>query len=278
MTTTDADFDSDISSDSNYRAMLDHRLMAHPDGWLDVRSTLRHFALINYTLPPFRLAPYIPTNRFAIATFDISGERRAMLSAVPFLDVDFHFARLFPFLKFQFGQTNHRAYVINKATGEPGVWFFGTTLGSPVVQIARTLWRIPWHRARYRVDCMYDATMHRYTTYRYTITSDWCSARIAIADTGEPIALTEGFTAMDAMRLILTHPVDGYFHRLDGTLGTYAVRHDAMHATIGRPIDLYFSLYDRLGLLTPDEMQRPHSIFLSPEIAFQILLPPREMH
>jgi len=272
MTTPDADFDSD------YRALLAHRLTPRRDGWLDVRSTLRHFALITYTLPVSRLARYIPTDRFAIATFDIGGERRAMLSAVPFLDVDFHFARLFPFLKFRFGQTNHRAYVVNKATGKPGVWFFGTTLGSPVVQIARTLWRIPWHRARYRIDCTYDATARRYDTYRYTIASDWCSARIAIEDTGAPIALTEGFAEMDAMRLILTHPVDGYFHRLDGALGTYSVRHDAMQGTIGRPTDLYFSLYDRLDLLTPDEMQRPHSIFLSPEIAFQILLPPKRLN
>ena len=186
-------------------------------------------------------------------------------------------SRLAPFLKFRFGQTNHRAYVINKATGEPGVWFFGTTLGSPVVQIARALWRIPWYQARYRIDCAYNAAARRYDTFRYTIDSDWCSARVNIEDTGEPVALTDGFANMDAMRLILTHPVDGYFFRRDGKLGTYAVRHDAMQATTGRAKDLYFSLYERLGLLSPDEMQRPHSIFLTPEIAFSILLPPRKL-
>jgi hypothetical protein len=267
----DSDFDTD------YRALLDRRLVPHRDGWLDVHSTLRHFALINYTLPIARLERYIPTDRFAIATFDIGGERRAMLSAVPFLDWDFHFARLAPFLKFRFGQTNHRAYIINKATGEPGVWFFGTTLGSPVVQIARALWRIPWYPARYRIDCAYNAPARRYDTFRYTITSDWCSARVNIEDTGEPVALAAGFASMDAMRLILTHPVDGYFFRRDGTLGTYAVRHDAIQATTGHAKDLYFSLYDRLGLLSPDEMQHPHSIFLMPAIAFRILLPPKRL-
>jgi hypothetical protein len=259
-------------------ALLDRRLKPPRDGWLTVRTTLKHFALINYTLPAARLAPHIPADCFAIAEFDIGGERRAMLSVVPFLDVDFHFVRLFPGLKFRFGQTNHRVYVVNKQTGEPGVWFFGTTLGSPLVHIARTLWRIPWHYARYQIDCSYDAAAHRYDTFRYTVDSAWCSARVAIEDTGEPITLTEGFATLDAMRLILTHPVDGYFYRTDSKLGTYSVWHDVMHGTTGRATDLYFSLYDRLGLLSAEEMQRPHSIFLSPEIEFSILLPPKRLH
>jgi len=266
-----------METDFDYRALLDRRLQPHRDGWLTVRTTLKHFTLINYALPASRLAPHIPADRFEIAEFDIGGERRAMLSVVPFLDVDFHFVRLFPGLKFRFGQTNHRVYVINKATGEPGVWFFGTTLGSPLVHIARTLWRIPWHYARYQVDCAYNAASHRYDTFRYTVDSDWCSARVAIEDTGEPVALTEGFVTLDEMRLILTHPVDGYFHRTDGKLGTYSVWHDVMHGTTGHATDLYFSLYDRLGILSADEMQHPHSIFLSPEIAFSILLPPRKL-
>ena len=69
---------------------------------------------------------------------------------VPFWDYDFRFAHLAPFLTFQFGQTNHRVYITDRRTGEPAVWFFGTTLGSPVVTIPRLLWRLPWHMARYR--------------------------------------------------------------------------------------------------------------------------------
>lgn len=261
---------------TDYRALLERRLAPHRDGWLDVRSTLEHFALITYALPAARLAPHIPTDRFEIAEFEIGGERRALLSVVPFLDADFHFVRL-PMLKFRFGQTNHRVYVTDKATGEPGVWFFGTTLGSPVVHIARALWRIPWHRARYRINCAYDATARRYTTFEYTADSYWCSARITIADTGEPAGLVEGFATMEEMRLVLTHPVSGYFYRTDGKLGTYSVRHDLMEGTTGRAMDLYFSLYERLGILSAEEMQRPHSIRLTPRIAFSILLPPRRL-
>jgi hypothetical protein len=262
---------------TDYRALLDRRLQPHRDGWLDVRSTLHHFALITYALPASRLEPHIPTDRFAIMEFDIDGERRALLSVVPFLDVDFRFVRLFPWLTFRFGQTNHRVYVIDKATGEPGFWFVATKPAPPVVHIARALWRIPWHDARYQIDCTYNTSAHRYDTYRYTVESDWCSARVQIEDTGAPITLTAGFATLDEMRFILTHPVDGYFRRTDGKLGTYAVRHGAIQATIGRATDLYFSLYERLGILSAAEMQRPHSIFLTPEIAFSILLPPKRL-
>ncbi|NJN05593.1 MAG: hypothetical protein HC814_03245 [Rhodobacteraceae bacterium] len=45
------------------------------------------------------------------------------MSAVPFLDLDFHFDRVLPFAKFVFGQTNYRVYVIDRRTGEHAVWF-----------------------------------------------------------------------------------------------------------------------------------------------------------
>lgn len=268
--------DGEESTEARYRALLDRRLAARPDGWLDVRTTLKHFALITYALPASRLAPHIPADRFAIAEFPVDGQPMAMLSVVPFLDRDFHFVRL-PFVKFRFGQTNHRVYVVNRATGEPGVWFFGTTLGSPVVHIARALWRIPWHRARYTIDCAYNTAAHRYDRYRYTVDSDWCAARVDIADSGEPAGLPTGFATRAAMQLLLTHPVDGYFYRTDNALGTYSVWHDLMNLTRGEPRDLYFSLYEGLGILTAAEMQRPHSILLCPSVAFAIRLPPKRL-
>ena len=77
------------------------------------------------------------------------------------------------------------------------------------------------------------------------------------------------------MKLILTHPIEGYFHRLDDALGTYSIWHPEMQLTMGQPKHLYFSLYERLGLLSKEEMQQPHSIFICPQILFEIYLPPR---
>lgn len=253
----------------SFKTLLDKRLIKRQPGWLDIRSDLRHFALINYAVPPERLTPHIPTDRFEIPTFEINGSQLAMLSVVPFVDDDFCFYRLFPWLKFRFPQTNFRVYVIDRATGEPVVWFFGTTLGSRVVSLARGLWKIPWHRAQYEVDCEFDEENGRYTQYHISIQSKWCNAHIEIEDTGTAVELSE------EERLILTHPVDGYFYRLDGRVGGYSIWHDIIPLTNGKARNLYFSLFEDLAIMDRDEMQQPHSIFLCPSISFDIYMPPK---
>jgi uncharacterized protein YqjF (DUF2071 family) len=261
----------------SYRTILEQRLRDRASGPFDVRSTLRHFALINYALPAERLARYIPARRFEIPTFTVGGTPMALMSAVPFWDLDFRFVHLAPFLKFQFGQTNYRVYVIDRQTGEHVVWFFGTTLGSPLVHIARTLWGIPWHFARYKVDCRFNATRRTYDRFQYRVASAWAASAIRIRDTGEQVSVREGFTSPDEQQLILTHPVAGFYRRTDGTLGSYAVWHQEIPMTLGTPEHLYFSLYERLGLLSRAEMQQPHSIFLCPEIEFEVYLPPKRV-
>lgn len=256
---------------NNSKTLLNQRLTKRPANWLDIRSDLHHFALINYAVPPERLAPHIPTDRFEIPTTLINGRQQAMLSVVPFLDADFCFYRLFPWFKFRFPQTNYRVYLINRVTGEPVVWFFGTTLGSWTVNLARALWKIPWHRAKYEMDCVFDAENGRYSTYSISIQSKWGDARIEIEDTGNSVALS----AED--RLVLTHPVDGYFYQLNGRVGGYSIWHDIIPLTSGKPRDLYFSLFEKLAIMDREEMQQPHSIFICPSISFDIYMPPKPL-
>ncbi len=253
----------------NAQELLRQRLLKRSPGWLDIRSDLRHFALINYAVPPERLAPHIPLDRFKVPIFEINGRQLAMLSVVPFIDDDFCFYRLMPWFKFRFPQTNFRVYVNEKKSGEPVVWFFGTTLGSRVVSLARMLWRIPWHRAAYEVNCEFDDKNGRYAQYQMNFHSKWCTAQIDIEDTGVPISLT------DEERLVLTHPVDGYYYRLDGKVGGYSIWHDIIPLTKGKPRHLYFSLFEDFLIMNKEEMQQPHSIFLCPTIGFDIYMPPK---
>src|SRR5688572_13989061 len=97
-------------------AALARRLEPRALGWLDIVSELHHFALINYAVPVERLRPHIP-DRFEIVELPIAGEQRALLSVVPFVDVDFRFAKL-PWFTFRFAQTNHRVYVRDRVSGE----------------------------------------------------------------------------------------------------------------------------------------------------------------
>jgi hypothetical protein len=167
-------------------------------------------------------------------------------------------------------------YVTDRATGEHAVWFFGTTLGSPVVHIPRVLWRIPWHPARHAADCVYDPGARR---SRATATRSIrrAAARAWNPPTARAAGLLPGFADADAQTLILTHPVDGYFYRLDGRLGTYSVWHPLISLTRAEPGELYFSLFERLGLLTREEMRRPHSALVCPRTRFKVLLPPRSV-
>jgi hypothetical protein len=254
-------------------AALARRLEPRALGWLDIVSELHHFALINYAVPVERLRPHIP-DRFEIVEFPIGGERRALLSVVPFVDVDFRFAKL-PWFTFRFAQTNHRVYVRDRKSGEHCAWFFGTTLGSRWVHLAQLLWRIPWHHAGYTIECDFDEQAQRYRRFRYDIQSPWCSARVDLIDSGERAPLVDGFAHQEEMTLVLTHPVTGFFHRRDRHLGTYSVSHAVIPLQSAQPRDLYFSLYERLDIMTAAEMQQPASVQLSRRTLFSIHMPPR---
>src|SRR5512134_2369259 len=93
---------------------------------IDAITTLRHFAIVTYALPPERLRPLVD-RRFELDCIDVDGGRKALLSVVPFEDQDFR-AAAFPSPRWRFGQTNYRVYVRDRTTGERAVWFLGTTL------------------------------------------------------------------------------------------------------------------------------------------------------
>ena len=258
-----------------HREILASRIAFRRLGLIDVRSDLLHFALITYALPAERLRPYIPSD-FDIPTFLINGQQMALMSAVPFLDADFRFPCIAPFIGWSFGQTNYRVYIVDKATGEHCVWFFGTSLGSWVVHIAKTLWGIPWHHAQYSVKCNYNSERLRYDHFQYSIKSEWATAEIDLIDTGNPMQLNGAFRSLDEQILILTHPIAGYFKHQDGNTATYSVWHDEIPFTIGMSKNLYFSLYEKLGLLTRAEMQSPHLVLICPKVTFDVHLPPQK--
>jgi hypothetical protein len=250
---------------------LQSRLHRPPPNLLDIHTTLQHFALINYAVPAERLQPYIP-ERFEIPEFGINGRPLALLSIVPFIDTHFRYIRIAPWFKLRFAQTNYRVYVIDRQTNQHVVWFFGTTLGSPIVFLARSLWHIPWYYGRYKTSFRHENG--RYTQFQYRTESKWAAAEVDIEDTGQPLAVQPGFDTLEEMQLILTNPVAGFYYRMDGRLGSYTIWHDLMEMTLAQPRKLHFALLERLKILTQEEMNRPHSIFITPTIDFDIHLPP----
>jgi uncharacterized protein DUF2071 len=132
-----------------------------------------------------------------------------------------------------FGQTNYRAYVLDTATGDHAVWFFGTCLDSVSVLVPRYAWKLPWHRARMEFDCRYDTAAARYTAYSVKTQSSWSPGRLSIEDTGAPPTALAGVSSLEAGLVFLTHPLRGYFFRRDGSLGSYSIWHGRATPTTG---------------------------------------------
>jgi hypothetical protein len=78
-------------------------------------------------------------------------------------------------------------------------------------------------------------------------------------------------TALD----VLTHPLDGFFRRRDGDLGTNSVWHERLAPTPGCVRHARIGLFDRLGIVPFAGQTAAHSVLIQPRTEFQIHLPPR---
>ena len=238
----------------------------------DVITTLRHFAIVTYAVPPVRLVGVVD-ERFDLDTVPVHGHERALISVVPFEDEDFRWAAS-DGPRWRFGQTNYRIYVRDRQTGRRAVWFLGTTLGSWRVVYPRYVWRLPWHYGRFAISCELDAG-GRYTTYRIETRSRWAPLELELDHQPDaPIELA-GFADVATGLDVLTHPLEGFYRRRDRHLGSYSVWHDRLTPTPGRVRRARIGLLDRLGIVPFAEQAAAHSVLIQERTEFQIHLPPR---
>lgn len=247
-----------------------HALARPRTGLGDVTSTLADFAIVTFAVDPDALARLLPEGFSPdVVTLD-DGRRVGLVSAVPFFDRDFRFG-FAPFLRFAFGQTNYRAYVWH--AGRRAVWFFGTALATRWVAIPRLWWKLPWHRAPMTFDTAWDG--ERCIRYRLRASGAFGEAELALEGTDTPAGRLDGFADAEETRVVLTHPLDGYFRRSDGALGTYSVWHERLAPRLGSAVEARFAVFERLGLVAPGTP--PHSVLLVRETEFVIFLPPRRL-
>lgn len=260
---------------SSSAEIIQQRIAEKPKNKLwNVHTLLRHFFIITYLVDIEKFQKVIPPH-FEVEKMTTNGKSYAMVSAVTFVDKDFHFPNFLPFCKFEFPQTNYRAYVINKKTGEKCAWFFGTALGSKWVNIPKNIWKMPWFYAKYKTNFDFS---DKYNSYKVTIEAPNASARIDITEDETTAFNTDDFVSQNEAVLVLTHPVTGYFFRADKTIGRYKIWHPLMDIKSAICNDAYFELFEHLGLLTKEQMQRPYSVLLTNEIEFIIDLPPQKIN
>ena len=240
---------------------------------IDVLCKLKHFAIITYAVEPARFAGLFP-ERFKLHTVEINGEEKALISVVPFIDVDFTSA-VYPFPKFTMGQTNYRIYVIDTQTNERCVWFLGTTLDSWTLAIPKYVWNLPWYSGDVKFDCDFDDAQQMYLKYKMTTDATWAPACVELAQMKDAAIELAGFPDIETGLVYLTQPLAGFYHRRDGKLGTYRVWHKQLNVSAGYLKSASFGLLSRLGLVTQEEQQVAHSVLIEPINEFTIYLPPK---
>ena len=157
-----------------------------------------------------------------------------------------------------------------RAGHQRAVWFFGSTLSTAIVEVPRLLWKMPWTRAPATIDAAWDGAVCR--SWRSRAVGEWGGYDIELTGTAEPIGRLDGFTDELETGRVLTHPLAGYYRRLDSGVAGYHVWHAPMHPTRGRAIRARYDALERLGLVTAE--QPPHSVLLERRSDFRIYLPP----
>lgn len=223
--------------------------------------------MVSYRVDAERLAAILPAEvEPDVFAFD-DGTEGSLVSAVPFVDRDFHF-RFFPLVKVSCGQVNYRAYVTFR--GERGVWFFGTSLDSVFVTLPRYVWQMPWHRDRLSVTGDWDDA-GRCRSWSFEA-SGWGEGACRLSATGGPLARLDGFADLDETIEILTHPMVGWYQRRRGGLGRYSVWHDVLGLRPCAVEAARFVVFERLGLVEPGAM--PHSAVVARTVHFDVHTPP----
>lgn len=247
-----------------------------PVSGINVQCQLKHFAIVSYAICPTLIRHWVP-DRFRLDTVWIGDKEQALVSAVPFLNVNFGLAA-YPSPKLAMGQVDYRTYIIDRHTGERAVWFFGTTLDSWTLPLPRHLWQQPWHAGRTRFDCQLDISGEHYQHYHMHTASAWGSAELTLRQPGEQSSTWSGFADEETALFYLTHPLVGFYHRLrDGRLGAYRVWHDRLQVRPAELINARFALFDRLGLVSLAQQQQPHSVLVQPINDFTVYLPPTRL-
>ncbi len=236
---------------------------------LDATTTLRDFALVTFVVDPARLTTLLPAELPPEVRRLDDGREAAFVSAVSFRDIDFRFA-IAPLARASFFQTNYRAYV-RGPDGRRAVFFFGTTLDSPLVVLPRIMWRMPWHGGRTRIESAWDVD-GRCATYSHRSTGSWGAADLELEGTGVPMGRLDGFVDTDDAAVVLTHPLDGFFRRRNGELGRYSVWHERLRPQLGIARAATYAVFQEAGLLSRGAM--PHSVLLQRSVEFDVLLPP----
>lgn len=265
---------------------------------LDVVTTLRHFALVTYTIDPDMLKAMLPA-RLSPLTIELDGDRRALMSVVSFVNSRFRSA-VYPSPSLNMAQINYRAYVVDEETGEHAIWFIGTLLDSWAFIVPRYFWQMPWCKSRIRLEYEQapahkrgstrerepaierdrtrqpDPAARLYSWYRVRGKSHRVPVDVELAQNPDVALSLElpGFPDVETGLVCLTHAFNGFYRRRDGKIGINRVWHEPMPVQPALLVHASFPLLDTMRLVARSDQMTPYSVLMAPAIEFISHLPP----
>ncbi|MFJ9707069.1 DUF2071 domain-containing protein [Streptomyces sp. NPDC101234] len=229
--------------------------------WYHAVAELVDFALISWEAEPERVAALLPPG------FEPDVRNGAVLvSLVAFRDRHFHF-RFAPRVRFSAGQVNYRTYVRRGA--ETGVWFFGTSLSSRLVQLPRTGWQMPWYHESVRV-------AGTASDWQLRTEGRWGAADVGLRGTGRPLDPPPGFPDPGEASRVLVDPAVGWYPRRDGRgVGRYSVWHEPLRLEAAEVRHAHSQALTDLRLVAPGQL--PCHAGLQRSTMFDVHTPPSRL-
>ena len=227
-----------------------------------------HFALVTHAVEAERVRAHLPAI-YELETFQAAdGVERALVSATCFCNHDFRPYAL-PYPRFTFNESTYRTYV--RLGDKRGVYFFGRYLEGIRSTGPQRLFARHTFLGDFEVEI--DRDEDGYELYRCAVSSRCGNTRFDVRAKDRPRP-QEPFESGDELAQFITYRLHGFFTSSVGYQGHMPVGHERMRPFSGELESGRFDLWERLGILAPDEVSPPYSVLVQPPIMFT-LYPPR---
>ena len=253
---------------------LKGRLEAPERGAATFTVTLRDFLIVSHAVPAERARAHVPAGLPLDTRPDPqTGEPLAFLQTTCFFNDNLHWSPLGgrgPGLSYH--QSTYRILV--KQGERRGAFFLRTYVGTSESFAAQRAIAREVDYAPFAVHVAGDPVQGRYDAYTVRAISERGQTALDVRAGAAPV--NSLFTDANDEAFFLTQREEGYFHAPTGRVGLMPVEHAPMHpARAAELIAARLKLWtDDLALLEKDDLLRPVSVLIQPNVVFTTF-PPR---
>ena len=239
-----------------------------------LRFTLRDLLVITYAVPAERLKAHVPENLPLDMLPNVDGDRVAFIQTLCAFHENARWAALPEKAGGQsFHQITYR--VLTRRAGRRGGFALRISTSTDEGRAAQRALSRDADFARFSVYIAGDPARATYTGYTLRATGDQgqtqIDARVAAApEDGSPVAIPAPFASSEEAAAYFVDRPDNYFRASapKAGIGLLPIHYGALPAPTFAELKVppRLSLWTSLKLLTPDELQKPHSLMIFPAI------------